>query len=72
MKFGKLAGLVGLIVVLLLLWSLRQVLLLLFAAVVFATVLNRMVQLLRKLHIPRQLAVPLVLLAVTASAVLAF
>lgn len=70
MKFGKLAGLMGLIVVLLLLWSLRQVLLLLFAAVVFATVLNRLVQLLRKLHVPRQLAVPLVLLAVTASAVL--
>ncbi|MGD1898154.1 MAG: AI-2E family transporter [Phormidesmis sp.] len=64
MKFGRLAGLVGLVVLLYLLWTLRQVLLLLFSAVVFATVINKLVQQLRRLYIPRKLAVPIVLAAI--------
>ncbi len=61
MKFGKLAGLVGLVVLLYLTWTLRHVLLLLFMAVVFATVLNKFVQQLRKLSIPRKWSVLIVL-----------
>ncbi len=72
MKFGTLAGLVGLVVLIWLLWTLRQVLLLLFAAVVFATVINKLVQQLQKIRIPRQLALPIVLGAIAATTAIIF
>lgn len=66
LKFGKLAGLLGLVVLLYLAWTLRQVLLLMFMAVVFATVLNKFVQQLRKLSVPRKWAVLIVLAVLSA------
>ncbi|MEL6553061.1 MAG: AI-2E family transporter [Cyanobacteria bacterium J06621_11] len=71
-KFGKLAGLLALVVSLYLLWSLRQVLLLLFAAVVFATVINQLVKQLRRFSLPRRFAVPLVLFAIAGMIALIF
>ena len=44
MKFGKLLGLIGIVGLLYLLWQVQQVLLLLFAAITFATVINKLVQ----------------------------
>lgn len=72
MKFGKLAGLLGLVVLVYLLWTLRQVLLLLFAAVVFATVINQLVEQLRRFSISRKVAVPAVLIAIAAVIALIF
>jgi len=63
-KFGKLLGLVGFIGLLYLLWQLRQVLLLVFAAVTFATVINRLVQQVQKLSIARTWAVVITLTAI--------
>lgn len=54
---GLLVGFVGLVISLYILWQIRQVLLLVFAAVVFATVLNRVVQLLQRLHVKRGIAI---------------
>ncbi len=72
MKFGTLAGLVGLVILIWLLWTLRQVLLLLFAAVVFATVINKLVQQLQKLSVPRVLALPVVLGAIATTIAIIF
>lgn len=57
MQLGKWVGLLALVVSIYLLWEIRQVLLLLFAAVVIATVLNRVVRVLRRLRIKRGLAI---------------
>lgn len=62
MKFGKLLGLIGVITLVFLLWQVRQVLLLLFAAITFATVINRLVQQVQKL-VPRGFAVLITLFA---------
>lgn len=43
MKLGQLTGFFALVVSLYILWQIRQVVLLVFAAVVLATVLNRVV-----------------------------
>lgn len=48
MKLGKWVGLIALLISLYILWQIRQVLLLVFMAVVFATPLNRLVRRLRK------------------------
>jgi predicted PurR-regulated permease PerM len=47
-KFGQLLGLVALLISLYILWRLRQILLVVFLSVVFATALNRIVRRLRK------------------------
>lgn len=57
MQLGKWVGLLALGVSIYFLWEIRQVLLLLFAAVVIATVLNRVVRVLRRLRIKRGLAI---------------
>ena len=44
MKFGQWVGLIALLVSLYILWEIRQVLLLVFLAVIFATALNRLVR----------------------------
>ncbi len=69
MKFGKLVGIIAIVALTLLLWRIRQILLLLFAAVVFATVINRLVRRIQKLPvpIPRGLAVAIALLGVIAT-----
>lgn len=56
-RLGKWVGLLTLIISLYLLWRIRQILLLLFAAVVLATVLNRIVRFLRRLHVKRGFAI---------------
>lgn len=61
MKFGKLLGLIGLVGVLWILWKIRQILLLLFAAIVFATVINQVVRQLQKFLLPRAVAVAITL-----------
>ncbi|MFB2896338.1 AI-2E family transporter [Aerosakkonemataceae cyanobacterium BLCC-F50] len=54
MKFGQIIGLLVLIICLYVLWEIRQVLLLVFAAIVFATSLNQLVRwLTRRLKLPR-------------------
>lgn len=61
MKFGQWLGLVVLLVSLYILWQIRQLLLLLFAAVVFATALNRLVRWLHRKGMRRSLALMITL-----------
>lgn len=56
MKFGQWLGLIALLISLYILWQIRQVLLLVFMAVVFATALNRLVRRLRQSGAKRGLA----------------
>lgn len=57
MRLGQWISLLALITSLYILWEIRQVLLLLFAAIVLATVLNRFVRLLQRVHIKRGIAI---------------
>lgn len=57
MQLGKWVGLIALLVSLYVLWEIRQVLLLVFMAVVFATALNGLVRRLQKSGVKRGLAV---------------
>ncbi len=59
MSLGKLIGLLAFAVSLYILWQIRQVLLLVFAAVVFAVVLNRVVRRLRRSGAKRGIAIAL-------------
>ncbi|MEO0646777.1 MAG: AI-2E family transporter [Cyanobacteria bacterium J06650_10] len=61
MKFGKLLGLIGIIGLLYLFWQVRQLLLLLYAAIAFATVINQLVRQVQKLSVSRGWAVALTL-----------
>lgn len=53
MTFGQWIGLVALLLSLYILWTLRQLLLLIFVAIVFATALNRLVRRLQRSGVPR-------------------
>ncbi|NEP18401.1 MAG: AI-2E family transporter [Leptolyngbya sp. SIO4C1] len=64
MKFGKLIGFLLFAVLLYVLWQVRQVLLLAFAAIVFATVMNRLVRQIRRLPVKRSFAVAIAVLLV--------
>jgi predicted PurR-regulated permease PerM len=55
--FEQWTGLIGLVVSIYILWQIKQVLLLAFAAIVFATVINRLVRLLQRWHIKRGFAI---------------
>ncbi|MEB3355673.1 MAG: AI-2E family transporter [Synechococcales bacterium] len=67
MKFGQWLGLICLIIALVILWKVRQMLLLIFTAVVISTALNALVRQLQKLGTrSRGLAVMLTLLLVSA------
>jgi predicted PurR-regulated permease PerM len=68
-NLGQWLSFLCLVIVLIFLWQIRQVLLLLFTAVVLATALNGVVRQLRKLGMPRGRAV---LLTVSLSMLLAF
>lgn len=59
MKFGQWVSLICVVIVFVILWQIRQMLLLLFTAIVLATAMNAMVQRFRKLGIRRGRAVPL-------------
>jgi len=56
-RLGQWLGLLALIISLYILWQIRQVVLLLFAAVVLATVLNRVVGRIQQYHIKRGFAI---------------
>ncbi|NEO99979.1 MAG: AI-2E family transporter [Symploca sp. SIO2E9] len=62
MSLGKWISLVAFILSLYILWQIRQVLLLVFAAIVLATALNILVEQFKRLSIPRSLAVLLSIL----------
>lgn len=64
MQFGSILGVIALIISLYILWEIQGVILLGFAAVVFATVINRLVQPLERLKLPRGVAVMLALFAI--------
>lgn len=68
MRLGTLIGFLAILIVLYILWRIKQVLLLAFAAVVFATAINQIVKLLqKKLHLNRSLAI-----AISVTGVLTF
>ena len=57
MKLGHWLGLIGLIAALYILWQIRQLLLLVFAAVVLSTILNMLARRLQRLGLQRRLSV---------------
>lgn len=64
MKFGQWLGLICLLIALYILWEIRQLLLLIFTAIIFATALNRLVRGLIRYRLPRNQAIIVVLLGV--------
>jgi predicted PurR-regulated permease PerM len=56
-RFGQWLGLFVLIISIYVIWQIRQIILIAFAAIVLATVLNQQVRFLQKFHIKRGLAV---------------
>lgn len=57
MNLGQWIGLLALVISLYILWQIRQVLLLVFAAVILATTLNRLARRLQRSRVPRSVAV---------------
>ncbi len=57
MRLGQWLGLLALVISLYILWQIRQVVLLVFASIVLATVLNRVVRLLQRYRIKRGIAI---------------
>lgn len=72
MKFGQWLGFISLVLSLYILWQIRQILLLIFAAVVIATALNSLARRLQKSGLSRTVAVPLTLGIVVLVAILFF
>lgn len=70
MKIGKWIGLLASIISIYILWQIRELLLLLFTAVVLATAINQLVQQFQKLRIKRSLAVLLSIIAFLALAII--
>lgn len=68
MKFGQWVGLIALLISLYILWEIRQVLLLVFLAVIFATALNRLVRRLRLSGVHRPAAAILSVVSLLAIA----
>ncbi|MGL5805200.1 MAG: AI-2E family transporter, partial [Xenococcaceae cyanobacterium] len=62
MHLGQFLGLLVLIISLYILWQIKQVILLVFAAVVLATIMNRIVQRLQKYHLKRGVAIAIAVL----------
>lgn len=62
MHLGQFLGLLVLIISLYILWQIKQVILLVFAAVVLATIMNRIVQRLQKYHLKRGAAIAIAVL----------
>ncbi|RUT00653.1 AI-2E family transporter [Dulcicalothrix desertica PCC 7102] len=57
MRFGQLTGFLALVISLYIIWQIRQIVLVIFAAIVLATVLNQLVQILQKFRIKRGIAI---------------
>lgn len=70
MKLGQWIGLIALLVSLYILWQIRQVLLLVFMAIVFATPLNRLVRRLRRSGAKRSIAAVMSVVVLLAALVL--
>lgn len=62
MRLGQWISLVVFVVSLYILWRIRQILLLVFAAIVLATILNRVVRSLQRIHIKRGFAIAITLI----------
>jgi predicted PurR-regulated permease PerM len=62
-RFEQWLGLIALVVSLYILWQIRQVVLLLFAAVILATILNRVVRRLQRSRIKRGIAIAITIIA---------
>jgi predicted PurR-regulated permease PerM len=72
MNFGQWLGLISLTISFYLIWQIRQLLLLLFTAVVLATALNRLVRKVQTWGLKRKIAIPLVLFSCFILAILVF
>lgn len=66
MRFGQWLGLIALIISLYILWQIRQVVLLLFAAIILATVLNRVVRRLQRSRVKRGFAIAITIIILLA------
>ena len=66
MRLGQWVGLLAFIISIYILWQIRQVALLVFASVVLATVLNRVVRLLQRYRLPRGLAIVITVVLLVA------
>ncbi|BAZ09015.1 hypothetical protein NIES4071_08210 [Calothrix sp. NIES-4071] len=66
MRFGQLIGFFIFVISLYILWQIRQIVLIIFAAIVLATVLNQLVQFLQRLRIKRGIAVGISVIFVLA------
>lgn len=64
MTFGSLLGFLAVVIAVYILWQIHQVVLLGFAAVVFATVINHLVRQLQRSGMKRRFALPLVLFCI--------
>lgn len=71
MRLGQFLGLLALIISLYILWEIKQILLLLFGAVVLATIMNRVVRRLQQYHLKRGAAIAITVVGLLIS-VLAF
>ena len=66
MSLGQLIGFFAFVVSFYILWQIRQVALLVFAAVVLATILNRVVRVLQRYHIKRGIAIAITVILLLA------
>ena len=66
MRLGQWIGLLALVLSLYILWQIRQVALLVFTAVVLATILNRVVRRLQRSRVPRGIAIVLTIIILLA------
>ncbi len=66
MRFGQLVGFFALVISLYIIWQIRQILLVVFAAVLLATVLNQLVKFLQRLRIKRGFAIGISVILVLA------
>lgn len=72
MNFGQWLGLISLAISLYIIWQIRQIILLLFMAVVLATALNRLIRKLQDWGIKRKFAIPLTLINLSLLTILVF
>jgi predicted PurR-regulated permease PerM len=68
-RFGQWLGLIALVVSLYILWQIRQVVLLVFAAIVLATVLNQVVRRLQQSRVKRGIAIAITIIILLAAIV---
>jgi predicted PurR-regulated permease PerM len=65
-RLGQWVGLLALVLSLYILWQIRQIVLLVFAAVVLATILNRIVRFLQRYHVKRGIAIAITVVLLLA------